>query len=365
MKKTLTNIQIAFILFGIIVGYGVMALPKNVAENAGTGGWITLLISTSIAVIFTYIFTYLGYVHENKTIYDYSKMLTGKFITAIFMFLFITEFFLFFTMAVRASSEIIKLTVLIKTPVWALCLLYYLVVYYLIIKEFRIIARVIEFYGIIIVMSYLVIHFLIFSQGKLINIRPYFGQADIMTYLKSSTVTVLPFLGIEILGIIPFSKTINGKKVFKYTTSMIVFIGLLYILVVESCISVIGIDGIIYYKDALLATIRRIDIEWLQFLKRLDGIFLMSWIMSTFCTIALFSYGTVFLLSKYFKKINLKLLIFILMVISYYVSLLPKTFDDVQKIMDYSSYLGFPTVSFIPIVLLIITKVKKHDKKVK
>jgi len=365
MKESITNRQIALILFGVIVGYGVMGLPKNVAENAGTGGWITLLIATAMAAIFTYIFTYLGYVHENKTIYEYSKMLTGNFITAIFMFLFIIEFFLFYTMVVRASSEIIKLTVLIKTPVWALCLLYYLVVYYLIIKDFSIIVRIMEFYGMFIIIAYLIVHFLIATQGKLINVRPYFGQADIITYFKASVVTVLPFLGIEILGIIPFRKAVNGKKVFKYTVSMIVFIGFLYILVVESCVSVIGVDGIVYYKDALLSTIRRIDIEWLQFLRRLDAIFLMSWIMSTFCTITLFSYGTAFLLSKYFKRINLKLLIFILMIISFYVSLLPKTFNDIQKIMDYSSYLGFPAISFIPIILLIITKVKKYDKKVK
>ncbi|WP_432405209.1 GerAB/ArcD/ProY family transporter [Wukongibacter sp. M2B1] len=365
MKENLTNRQIAFMLFGYIVGYGIMGLPKNIAESAGTGGWITLLIATAIAVIITYIFTYLGYIHENKTIYEYSKILTGKFITAIFMFIFFIEFFFFFTMAIRVSSEIIKLTVLIKTPVWALCLSFYLVIYYILLKGLRIMARVIEFYGMIIIMAYLIIHFLISTQGKLINIRPYFGEADIVTYFKSSIVTILPFLGIEILAIIPFNRKINNKKVFKYTVSMILFIGLFYILVVESCISVNGVDGIIFYKDALLATIRRIDVEWLQFLRRLDGIFLMAWIMSIFCTATINAYGAVFLIGKYFKKINRNLLIFIIVVISYYISQIPKTFNDVQTILDYSSYLGFATMGFIPILLLIITKVKKYDKKTK
>lgn len=365
MNENLTNRQIAFILFGVIVGYGIMGLPKNVTENAGTGGWITLLISTVIAIIFTCIFTYLGYVHENKTIYEYSELLTGKFITGVFMILFFIEFFSFFTMAIRASSEVIKLTVLIKTPVWSLSLFFYLVVYYAVIKRLRIIARILEYYGMLIIIAYLIIHFLISTQGKLINLRPYFGSTDIMTYFKSSIVTLLPFLGIEILAIIPFNKKVNNKKVFKYTVSMIVFIGFLYILVVESCVSVIGVDGIIYYKDALLATIRRIDIEWLQYLRRLDGIFLMSWIMSIFCTVTIFAYGSIFLLSKYFRNVSFNLLAFIVMAISFYLSQVPETFDEIQKIMDYSSYLGFATIVFIPVLLLIITKVKRYDKNIK
>lgn len=365
MNENLTNRQIAFILFGVIVGYGIMGLPKNVTENAGTGAWISLLMATIMAVILTYVYTYLGYVHENKTIYEYGQILTGKFIAALIMIIFFVEFFIFFTTIIRASSEVIKLTVLIKTPVWALCLVYYLVIYYIAIKRLRIVARLSEYYGILLILALLTIHILISTQGKIINIRPYFGSSDIMTYLKATSSTILPFLGVEMIAIIPFNKKVNNKKVFKYTLSMIGFIGLLYILIVESCISVMGVDGIIFYKDALLATIRRVDIEWLQFLRRLDGIFLMVYIMAVFNTATIFAYGSILILSKYFKKINFKLLSFIVMVISFYISQMPKTFDDVQEIMDYSSYLGFITLGFIPIVLLIITKVKKYDKKVK
>lgn len=38
MNDSLTNRQIAFVVFGVIVGYGVISLPKNVVETAGSGG---------------------------------------------------------------------------------------------------------------------------------------------------------------------------------------------------------------------------------------------------------------------------------------------------------------------------------------
>ena len=71
MNEYLTNKQIAFVIFGALIGYGVMVLPKQVAENAGTGGWVSILLATVVAVLLTYVITYLGYHHKNKTLYRY------------------------------------------------------------------------------------------------------------------------------------------------------------------------------------------------------------------------------------------------------------------------------------------------------
>ncbi|WFD09195.1 GerAB/ArcD/ProY family transporter [Tepidibacter hydrothermalis] len=365
MNESLTNRQIAFIIFGIVVGYGVLGLPKNVTENAGTGGWFTLLMATAITIIFTYIITYLGYVHKNKTIYEYSNILTGKFIASIFMIIYIIYYFMLFTMIIRMASEAIKLTVLIKTPVWALCLLFLSVVYYAVIKKLEVIARICEIYGLILIIGYITIHLAVLSQGKLINLRPFFVAGDLQAYLNATLVTIFPFLGVEILTIISFNKKKNNKRVFKYTTLMVGFIGILYILIVESCISIMGVDGIVHYKDALFATIRRVDIKSLQFLERIDGIFLTIWIMGMFCTASIEAYGSVFLMSKWFKDIHFNLLAFIVIILAFIVGQIPKTIDDVEKIMDYISYCTLITAGFIPMILFLITKVKKYDKKIR
>lgn len=362
MNDTLTNRQIAFILFGAIVGYGMMTLPKDVAESAGTGGWISLLMATLLAIIFTYIFTYIGYVHKNKTFFEYSEILTGKFITSLFMGIYIVYFFFIFTMVTRISSETIRLTLLIKTPVWALCFVFYFVVYYAVTKKLRVIGRICELYGVIIIFMALVIYFLIFTQGKLINLRPFFGSGHIQTYFDATYKMIFPFLGIEILTIIPITEK-NTNRVFKYTTFMIGFIGIYYIILSESCISVTGIDEIVHYKDALLATIRRVDIPYLEFLRRLDGIFLIAWTLGIFTTITIFAYGTIFFISKWFENISFNVLSFIVLFISFIVSQIPNTIYKVEKIMEYITFIGLFSATIIPITLLIITKVKKYDKK--
>ena len=228
-------------------------------------------------------FTFLGYVHKEKTIYDYSILLTGKYIGNILIFLYIVYFFSVFTITSRISNEVIKIALLSKTPVSALTLLLMLVCYYAITKKLKGIGRLCELYGMIIIIVGLIMHILMSTQGKLINIMPLVPPIGIIAYLKAIPTTIYALLiGVEVICLVPFHKEINDKSIFRYVTFIIIYIGFLYIFIVESCISVLGPDNIIYYKDALMATIRRIDIPYLDFLSRLDGIYVMFMDISYF-----------------------------------------------------------------------------------
>ncbi|SHH47143.1 GerAB/ArcD/ProY family transporter [Tepidibacter thalassicus] len=144
---------------------------------------------------------------------------------------------------------------------------------------------------------------------------------------------------------------------------MIIFIGIFYIVEVEACISVMGIDAIINYENALLATIRRVDISQLQFFRRLDGFVLTTWIMAVFTTTILFSYGTVFFISKCFN-VNFNTISPIIMILLFLTSQISKTTMQIRNILDYIGYLAVINGGIIPLILLIITKVRKYDKNI-
>ncbi|MCY6369233.1 GerAB/ArcD/ProY family transporter [Clostridium ganghwense] len=362
MNESLTNKQIAFMLFGLIVGYGVIGLPKGIVEKVGTEAWFAILIGTVISVFGVYIIAYLGYVHKNKTLYEYSQDLVGKTMTTMFIIPYLILFFVHLTYVVRMASELIKLTILIKTPTWIISLLFFLIVYYAVVKGLRVVARLCEFYGIIVIVSYLFIHMLMFTQGKLVNIRPFWGTADIKSLLQTLPTMATPFIGIEIISFIPISEK-NGKRVIRDSALAVGLIGLLYVLVVESCMFVIGPDDIVHYKDAVIATIRRIEIPYLEFFRRLDGIFINTWVMSVFCTVVIYAYGTIFFISKYLKKTSFNTLSIIVMVIAFIASQIPKTVFEVERILKYNGYFSIIPIIVIPLILFVITKVKKYDKK--
>lgn len=361
MNKFLTNRQISLMLYCIIVGYGVIELPKSVAESAGTGGWFSLLISGIIFIFITYIITFLQYVYQGKTLYEYSELLVGKYITYVFLIISILYFFIYFTMVTRVYAETIKIIILNKTPVIFISTLLYIVVFYALIKGINVIGRVCEVYAFINIVGFLFVNFLLCTKGRLVNIRPLFVVGDLMSYLKAIPKTILPYLGMEMLLFIPISRT-NNKNIFKYTMSMVAFIVILYIFVVESNLSVVGVNTVITLNATVFTIVRGVDIYSLEFLRRLDGIYVIYWSMNIVCAICLWGYGVIVFTNKIFKNIKYKLLVIIVMLLSFIVSQIPKTKDQVELILKYASYSGILVFGVMPFILFIITKVKKYDK---
>lgn len=357
MNESLTNNQICFVLFGSTVSMGIVSIPKTVVEISGTGAWLNLVVATIISTIFLGIIIYLGYTYRNKTIDEYCEILVGKSITYIFMIIYGIYCFLMFTMQIRFSSEIIKTSLLPKTPQIFMCVLFYLIAFYVILQGFRMLARLCEFYGILTILVIITISTLIFLEGHILNLKPFFSVEKIPVYFKTTPKIMLRFLGIELLTMIPLTKK-NGKNAFKYSFFMMGFIGFIYILITESCISLMGIDEVIHYKDVYFVAARRVKIQAIDFLRRLDGIFFVGWIMGMLTTITMYFYGAVFFISKCFKKISFNLLMFFIMLVSLAVSQIPSTINEIEEIFIYITFLGILPSAVIPLTLLIITKLK-------
>ncbi len=363
MGNVLTNRQISVMLYSIIVGYGIINIPKDIAEASGTGSWFSLLAGTLLFILFTYIITYLQYVYEGKTICEYSEILVGKFITYIFLIIYLIYFFIFFTMLVRLYSEVINLILLNKTPEKFIGILTYIVIAYALSKGINTIARLCEIYIPINILGTIFITFLMASKGKLVNLRPFFSVDDIMLYFKALKTTILPFMGIEILLFMPISRKEN-KNIFKYTLLIIVFIGILFIYVVESTISVVGVDTVIFLKATMLSVLKGIDIYSLDFVRRLDGFYIVIWTMNLICAMSLWGYGIITIVSRKVKSIKYNFIVIIIVFISFILSQIPKTMNQVQLIMQYNSYFGILAFFVIPAILFIITKVKKYDNAI-
>jgi len=361
MNETLTNKQIAFVVFQVVVGYGIVGLPKKIAEIGGTGGWTTLLISTLIFIVIANMFLYLGHTYKNQTLYEYSEPLVGKYVSKLIVVVYIFYFTLSSSSLIRISSETIKITVFEKTPAIAFIISFYLILYYTIIKRLRVFARLSEIYGIIFIIAILIIQFFMFTSGDYINLRPFIVAEDIPVYLSSIPKVLFSFYGVEIIAIIPLC-TKNNKNVFKYVSIMVGFIGFLYIIIVESCISLMGSDNIIHYQDALFVAIRRLDIPYLDFLRRPDGIFIMTWLMSLICTAIGTAYGAVVLLSKLFNKIPFNLITAAYILMSFFICIMPKTFFQIEDLIAFINNFAVMPVFIVPIILSIITKMKNRTK---
>jgi spore germination protein len=361
LNQNLTNKQIASIIFPFITGYGIISLPKNAAKNLGTGGWIVAVIGTIVILFSAFLFIYLAKTFNNKTIFEYSRILTNKFISTIIICIICIYSISSASIVTRLTCEVIKLSFLINTPVWALSLLMIFVIFYALNNEINVLARIFEILTILILVFSTILTIATFSQGKLVNLKPFF-YFDMDNLTKTLPSVLFSFIGIEILAVIPMDIKNKNKGIFKYLTLTIVLIGLLYIGAIESCISVMGVESVIHYEDAIFATIRRFEIDFLQFLKRLDLFFIIAWILTTYATIILTLYMSIFLVNKMLVKVKRNNIISITCIITYILSLLPLPIVLFKQILVYISYLGLFILLVLPLILTILSLFKTPKK---
>lgn len=362
MNNSLTNRQIAFIVYCTIVGFGIVNIPRDAADVGETGGWVSLVILTIIFILNTYLITYIAYVSGEKDLYEYCEMLIGKFFSYVFLIIYAIFFFIPFTMITRIYSETVRITILPKTPSWTMALFFFIVVYYALKKGLNVIARVCEIYGFINIIGNIFMGIILFTQGKSINLRPAFVKEDILRYIIGAPKLLFAFLGVELILFIPLNKK-NNKNVFKYTTAIIGLIGILYILVSEAVIAVVGVDAVMLYKASLFNVVRGVDVKYLEIFRRLDGIYVIIWTFNIFCSVSLWGYGVIKCVNKVFKNSQNANKAIYITILAFIVSQIPGSTNDVENILKYNGYLGYITAFIIPTILLIITKVRKYDKK--
>lgn len=363
MNNSLTNRQIAFIVYCTIVGFGVVNIPRDAADAGETGGWVTIIILTLMFIAVAYAVNYIAYIAEEKDLFEFCKMLAGKFFAYIVLIVYAIYFFVSFTMITRIYSETVRITILPKTPSWTMALFFFIVVYYALKKGLNVIARVCEMYGIINIVGNIFMGIILFTQGKIINLRPAFVKEDMLTYITGIPKLIFAFLGVEMLLFIPYNKRTN-KNSFKYTTGIIGLIGGLYILAAESVISVVGVDTVMLYKAALFNIVRGVDVPYLEIFRRLDGIYVIIWTFNIFCSVSLWGYGLVTCVNKVFKGPQGRDKTIYVIILAFIVSQIPGSTNDVENLLKYNGYLGYLTAFIIPGILLIIMKVKKNDKTV-
>lgn len=363
MNKAITNRQISFMLYCITVGYGVINLPSDAAQGAGTGAWFSILISTIIFVGIIYLVTYLQYTFEGKTLYEYGQVLLGKFATYAIISIYIVYFFINFSMLGRLYAAAIRIIFLINTPTAAIIILFYIVVLYALIKGINTISRVCELYGILNIVGFISINLLFIMKGRVVHIRPLFIGQNLSIYFKGIFKIILAFLGLEILFAIPLNRKYN-RKVSKYITFIMIVIGILYISIVESTISVTGIDIIVNYDLTLFNVIRSVDTYYLELFRRFDGIFMIYWSMNIICAVCLWGYGTITFISKIAKNVKYKHIAVTTTTVAAIAAIIPKTKNQAEEIIKYNSYLGVILNIVVITSLLLIIRVRKNVKKV-
>ncbi|MFP7159410.1 spore germination protein [Priestia aryabhattai] len=351
----ITTYQASVVVINFILGTGVLSLPRTAGEKVKTPDvWLTVILGGIIAMIAGIIMVKLSQQFPKKTFYQYSQEIVGKWMGKLLSFLMIGYFLAIGGFHARSLAEVTGYLLLEGTPKWAIIMPFMWVSLYLIRGGINPIARLCEIILPITVILCLLGMFLSFKIFEIDNLRPVLGEG-ILPLLKGVKTTTLSFLGPEImLLILVFMKEPN--KAVKAVLIGITIPLIIYVITIVMVIGVLSVDTVVTRTWPTLDLIRSFEINGLIF-ERFDSLLLVVWMMQMFTCFILSHYCASLGLAQFFQK-DIHPFMYGSLPIIYLISMMPKNINDVFKLADMIGNVALVLFGFLPLFLLIISKLK-------
>lgn len=270
LKSSVTDRQIFFLLFLTLTSYTIISISKVIAQGVGPDGWVALTITSLVFAVFAAIIVRLNSAFPGMMLFDYCQRIAGKFLAYAVAIYFILYFLMVSVYLNTRLTQVLREEFYPKTPAWAMLVSGVLVFGWVAQRGVTGVARFFEIIGTVFVITAIATHIVMFQQGDLREILPFFRASKLPDYLLATKDTVTAFLGIELLTVFPLS----GKNVKRTTWTAalsLVVIGLFYVLVAETSIMIVGMKSTENYEYALIEAIKQINAPVLE---RFDVLFL-------------------------------------------------------------------------------------------
>lgn len=355
MQSSVSNRQIFFLMLLTITAYTVISIPKVIAQGTGTGGWLSLVITSLIFAVFAVVIVRLNSAFPGMILFEYSQCIAGKTLAYILAVYYILYFFMFSAYLNVQLTAVLRAGFYPKTPQWAMTIASVIVFGIVAHRGVASVARFFEVIGTIFVVTAVATHFVMLLQGDLREVQPFFRASKLPEYLLGVKDCLFAFLGVELLTIFPLGgKSIKRSIATAFLT--VLFIGVFYVFVVATCIMMLGMQSAQNYSFTLIEAIKQIDNPVLE---RFDILFLtvgFAGLVAGVCGVylALVEYAV-----RLFKKVNRLLIVVGVGVIMVALSIASQAVKPVMTAFEsVLPIAGLASAFLIPTILLLIAKVR-------
>ncbi len=359
----LTERQFAGIIANTLIGAGSLVLPRTITATAGTGAWIAVLIGGFLSLIVMLIIIRLGLRFPEETMMEYGTHITNKWIGKGIGFIFCTYWLILAALVIRVFSSMLVSAVMIETPIEVIIIAMLLTVVYFIRHDIQVIGRVNELYFIFIIIPILFGILLSIREVNPIRLLPLTGGKGFYSILTAGIGSFFSFLGFEIIVMLIPSIT-TQKLTYNYSIKGLLSPLVVYMTIVLLAVGIFGIEELQNLTWPTLELIKVTPFPGL-ILERLEVVFISFWVVAIFTTSGNLLYISILGFSQVLQIEEHKTLIFPLLPLVFFLSMLPKNIYKVFDMMDILSKLGGLLVCSIPITYYLISVIwdKKGDER--
>lgn len=357
VKSRISSVNLFFLLVQTMIGVGLLSLPHQTHEAAGSDGWISILISGFFIQLIVLLIWLLCRNFPNLTLFDFSKVIFGETSGTVLNFLYIIYLLTVICYIFIIYVDNLKRWILPETPAWILFLIAFVLLIYGSICNIKNVVSLFSLLFIFILFLFF-ITFLVYGDPY-IDVRYLFpiGSSGGWNILKSTSDSMISFIGFETLLIyfafIKQSKTISALKGV-FLAVLFVTIFLTYIVILSTVM--LSPEEIKITPEPVLYILSAMEI---RILSRLDLIFLSFWGLIVFTTIISYTFSASMGISKLihikhkFAVILSGTFVLIVSIIFYYM--------EITLLEKWLKHLSLVFGIIIPILLLLITIIFKRE----
>ncbi|HEY8892120.1 MAG TPA: endospore germination permease [Clostridium sp.] len=314
-QSYLTVSQFALIIFGAIVGVGILSLPNGVVKTAHQDGWISTLIGGIYPLYVVMIASYIGKKFPNVSILILSKKYFGRFFGSTFNLIFATYFIFVASMIASYYSNLVRTYMVgFLTPIKIIGILFICIIYATSrgLKVIGIISEISFYLTIILILSPIVA----LRYANMTNISPVFGSG-FSSIAKGTLKSVFAYSGAEIILLIyPFLKEKNKMLISSLISVTLVIV--MYVWCVFVTTFYLGPDIVNKNNWSFLLVTGSLTITVVN---NYRFIFIFLWSLIAYKSISINCYASIYILKQFAHKIEIKKIYFFMYPLLVYLAL--------------------------------------------
>ena len=358
-KNKIGNIEAIALVFTVMVNHIILSLCKDIVSSTGTSALLNTLYVSIIAILVAIIIFKLLNKFPGLDIIDISSFLGGKWLKIIIGILFFSYFAFTSAILLNQFSKILQILYFPTTKILFIGLLFIISICIVCNFNFNSVIRTNLLILPIVIISVLFLFLANIEHFSIDKMYPILGHGIDSTFITGFG-NLFAFGGLALLYFLP--PNLKDHKQLKKITLISIVLSALYLLINVST-TLLMFESFVEVDELmpLYSAVRYI--EFGTFFQRLDSIFLLIWLISFACYLAIATNICIDIFKKLTNIKNNKILVTPFALLLLAISLIPNN-------ISVSNFLGstiykynfFIIVIFISIFILILANLK--NKKV-
>ncbi len=359
-KDKISVRQLLFVFTMIVSSPATRFLPKYAAAKAAQAGWVSPVLSIVPFILLILIIDSLLKKYEGQSMSEVINTIMGKYLGKLVLVIYLAWMLLLSALYMRYYVERLTSSIYPNINNSVLIILTLIPIAYMLRSGFTVIARMNEILLPFIGAMLVILSIFLLPRIRVDNILP-ISFNDIVPIVKASfsSTGILSYL---FLLFFLSDKVVNMKsfKKFGYLTTYVNISSLMLIIFITN--GVLGSSVAQRAPMPVLTAVKQVSI--LDTIENIEAVIVAIWIFADFTLISTFFVITLNLIKSIFKLTDTKPLINIFVVLMYFLSMgISSNKFELEEFSDALFIpLSMPLGYGLPIILLILSKLKKGNK---